>query len=176
MKVFEILRVKESAALFTVAPDVPMLDAVNIMAEKDVGSLIVTEHGRLSGMLTFREVMSVLHAQGGQLGNAPVRDHMNRMPLTISSETDIDDVRRQMLEHHARYVPVVDEGVLAGVISFYDVAKAVIESQDYENKMLKGYSRTGRRRWVSRMAAWRATQDCTPCSYSAPRLFKARRD
>jgi CBS domain-containing protein len=139
MKVSEILRVKGSSVLFTAAPDMPMLEAVNTMAEKDVGSLVVTEDGKLAGMLTFREVMTALHANGGSVGSAPVREHMNHQPLIISSATDIDDARRLMLERHARYVPVVDEGVLTGVISFYDVAKAVIETQGYENRMLKGY-------------------------------------
>lgn len=66
---------------------------------------------------------------------------MDRDMLTISPETEINDIRRMMLEHHARYVPVLDGSMLMGVMSFYDVAKAVFEEQNFENKMLKAYIR-----------------------------------
>ncbi len=61
--------------------------------------------------------------------------------MTCSPETDLDEVRRLMLECHARYLPVMDGAMLMGVISFYDVAKAVVDSQNFENKMLKAYIR-----------------------------------
>ena len=66
---------------------------------------------------------------------------MDDHPLTCTSETDLDEVRRMMLDRHARYLPVLDKKMLMGVISFYDVAKAVVESQNFENKMLKAYIR-----------------------------------
>lgn len=138
MKVSEILKVKGNI-LFTVTPDSPMLDAVHAMAEKDIGSLVVMEGGSLIGMLSFREVMSTIHANGGAVGRDSVRQHMNTQPITIAADAEINDVRRLMLEKHARYVPVLDGKNLVGVISFYDVAKAVFEAQSFENKMLKSY-------------------------------------
>jgi CBS domain-containing protein len=66
---------------------------------------------------------------------------MDDAPITCTSETDMDEVRRMMLNNHARYMPVIDNRVLMGVISFYDVAKAVVDSQNFENKMLKAYIR-----------------------------------
>ena len=62
-------------------------------------------------------------------------------PLTCTMETELDEVRRMMLERHARYMPVMDKRMLMGVISFYDVAKAVVDSQNFENQMLKAYIR-----------------------------------
>jgi CBS domain-containing protein len=56
-------------------------------------------------------------------------------------ETDMDEVRRMMLGRHARYMPVMDQRMLMGVISFYDVAKAVVDAQNFENRMLKAYIR-----------------------------------
>lgn len=138
MKVSEILKVKGNI-LFTVTPDSPMLDAVHAMAEKDIGSLVVMEAGNLIGMLSFREVMATIHANGGAVGNNSVRDHMNPNPITITSNADVDECRRLMLDGHARYVPVLDNKNLVGVISFYDVAKAVLEAQSFENQMLKSY-------------------------------------
>jgi len=138
MKVSEILKVKGNI-LFTVTPDSPMIDAVNAMAEKDIGSLVVMEGGNLIGMLSFREVMATIHANGGAVGGDTVRKHMDAHPLTISCQAEVDEVRRLMLNHHARYVPVLDNNNLVGVISFYDVAKAILEAQSFENKMLKSY-------------------------------------
>ena len=111
------------------------------MAEKDIGSLVVMEHGDLVGMLTFREVIAAIVAQGGGLGNRHVRSVMDDAPLTCTPATEIDEVRRMMLMRHARYMPVLDQRTLMGVISFYDVAKTVVDAQDFENRMLKAYIR-----------------------------------
>ncbi len=139
MKVSDILRVKGST-LFTVTPDEPLSTAVSAMAEKDIGSLVVMEHGDLVGMLTFREVILAIVSNGGQVGGQ-VRKAMDDAPVTCTVETDLDEIRRIMLERHARYMPVMDKRMLMGVISFYDVAKAVVDSQNFENKMLKAYIR-----------------------------------
>ena len=140
MKVSEILKVKGDI-LYTVNPDRPLLEAVDTMAEKDIGSLVVMEFGELVGMLTFREVIKTLHVNKGAVGTDTVRKHMDDHPITITPDTEVNEVRRLMLEKHARYVPVVNAKTLLGVISFYDVAKAVLEAQSFENKMLKAYIR-----------------------------------
>jgi CBS domain-containing protein len=140
MKVSDILRVKGNT-LYTVTPEDPVAMAVQIMAEKDIGSLVVMERGEMVGLLTFREVILTVVKNGGAIGSAQVRASMDDHPLTCTSETELDEVRRMMLDRHARYLPVLDKKMLMGVISFYDVAKAVVESQNFENKMLKAYIR-----------------------------------
>ena len=140
MKVSDILLVKGNT-LFTIAPDEPLGHAISAMAEKDIGSLVVMEHGDLVGMLTFREVIVAIVKNGGVVGTTSVRSAMDDHPLTCTSETELDEVRRMMLERHARYMPVMDRRMLMGVISFYDVARAVVESQNFENRMLKAYIR-----------------------------------
>ena len=140
MKVSDILRVKGNT-LYTVTPAEPLAKAVDIMADRDIGSLVVMEHGDLTGMLTFREVIQAIVKNGGAVGTLLVRTAMDDHPLTCTSETELDEVRRMMLERHARYMPVMDKRMLMGVISLYDVAKAVVDSQNFENKMLKAYIR-----------------------------------
>ncbi len=140
MKVSDILRLK-GGTLFTARPDEPLAEAAALMAERDMGSLVVMSHGDLVGMLTFREVIQAIVKNGGNLGGTLVRSAMDDAPLTCTLETEMDEVRRMMLERHARYMPVMDHGMLMGVISFYDVAKAVVDSQNFENKMLKAYIR-----------------------------------
>ncbi len=140
MKVSDILRVKGST-LYTVQPDQPLSEAVNTMAQFDIGSLVVMEHGDVVGMLTFREVIQAVVRNGGSIGDIRVRSVMDDHPLTCTPDTEIDEVRRMMLSRHARYMPVMTQKTLMGVMSFYDVAKAVVDSQDFENRMLKAYIR-----------------------------------
>jgi CBS domain-containing protein len=140
MKVSDILRVKGST-LYTADPSQLLGDAVRVMSDMDIGSLVVMEHGDLVGMLTFREVIQAVVKNGGTVGTTIVRTVMDDAPLTCTPETDMDEVRRMMLQRHARYMPVLERRTLMGVVSFYDVAKAVVDSQDFENRMLKAYIR-----------------------------------
>ena len=140
MKVSDILRVKGNT-LYSIRPDQPLGQALAMMAELDIGSLVVMEHGDLVGMLTFREAISAVVRNGGTAGTTIVRTVMDDAPLTCTPETEMDEVRRMMLQRHARYMPVMEKRALMGVISFYDVAKAVVDAQDFENRMLKAYIR-----------------------------------
>jgi CBS domain-containing protein len=139
MKVADILRVKGST-LFTVTPQATLWSAVQTMAENDVGSVVVMDRGQLAGMLTFREVLSKVHANGGSVGDGTVRAAMSAARV-VAPDTDVMELRRMLLEEHTRYLPVMDGSTLMGVVSFYDVAKAVLEEQSYENRMLKAYIR-----------------------------------
>jgi CBS domain-containing protein len=140
MKVTDILRVKGNT-LYTITPDTPLAEAAKTMSDLDIGSLVVMEHGDLAGMLTFREVIQAVVNNGGSLGTRLVRSVMDDAPLTCTPETEIDEVRRMMLQRHARYMPVLERRELMGVVSFYDVAKTVVDAQDFENRMLKAYIR-----------------------------------
>jgi CBS domain-containing protein len=148
MQVSEVLRVKGNT-LFTVTPATMLSDCVVTMAEHDIGSLVVMDHGRLAGMLTFREVLRVLAKRQLEQRSGPtppvaeiiVRDVMNPEPRIAAPSMDVNELRRTMLEHHQRYMPVMDGDILLGVVSFHDVAKAVLEEQGFENRMLKAYIR-----------------------------------
>jgi CBS domain-containing protein len=97
------------------------------------------DHGRMTGILTFAEVLKALADGGGSLGERKVGDLCQRDPLTATPHLDVMELRRGMLERHARYVPVMEGATLQGVVSFHDVAKAVYEEQSFENRMLKSY-------------------------------------
>ena len=138
MQVKEILRVKGNR-LVSAEPAGRAVEAVSTMAKENLGSLVVMEQGRMVGMLTFHELLRALASRGGALGELRIGDIMVRDPVTAAPEMEVNDLRRAMLESGARYLPVMQDGRLLGVISFRDVAKAVLEEQDFENKMLKGY-------------------------------------
>ena len=140
MKVSDILRVK-GGTLYTITPEDTLADAASLMAEKDIGSLVVMSHGLVVGMLTFREVIQATVKNGGTFDTMSVYRAMDSGPLICTMETELEQVRHMMLERHARYMPVMNNKMLMGVISFYDVAKTVVDSQNFENKMLKAYIR-----------------------------------
>jgi CBS domain-containing protein len=138
MQVKEILRVKGNR-LVTTEPTSRAAEAVATMARENLGSLVVLDSGRMIGLLTFHDVLRALAQRSGSLGEVRVGDIMEGDPVTAEPDMEVNDLRRTMLESGARYLPVLQAGRLIGVISFRDVAKAVLEEQDFENKMLKGY-------------------------------------
>ncbi|MBK7676237.1 MULTISPECIES: CBS domain-containing protein [Candidatus Accumulibacter] len=146
MEVKEVLQVKDSA-LFAVHPDQPLSEAVIMMSENDIGSVIVMEGGKLAGMLTFREVLSILAKRQTErrVGPTPpiaeilVIEAMDPNPPTTDPDMDVDELRRMMVDTHTRYVPVMEGDTIVGIVSFHDVAKAVLEERNLENKLLKAY-------------------------------------
>src|SRR3546814_5609891 len=92
------------------------------------------------GMVTFREIIRHLHAKQGNTGENTVLSIMNDAPISVTPNTSADEVQRLMLEKHARYIPVMDGPMLLGVISFYDMAQAIVAAQQFENDMLKARS------------------------------------
>ena len=138
MQVREIIQLK-GGTLFTATPQQSLASAIDTMASLDMGSLVVMQDGKMAGMLTFREVMLALKAHASGTDGVLVGDVMVKTPVTAHLDMEANDLRRLMIEKHSRYLPVLDGDTLMGVISFLDVAKAVLEEQSFENKMLKSY-------------------------------------
>ena len=137
MKVREIIRLK-GGTLYTAAPDQTLASAIEQMARLDAGSLVVLTGSKMEGMLTFREVLKAVSTQKDSTA-VTVAQVMVKDPVTASPEMEANELRRLMIEKHMRYLPVVEQGELLGVISLLDVAKAVLEEQGFENQMLKNY-------------------------------------
>ncbi len=140
LKVSEILRIKGNT-LFTASPETSVIQALETMSEHDIGSLVIMDHGNLAGMLTFREIIRHVNGNHGAVGSTTIRSIMDANPVRVSPDTEADAVQRLMLENHSRYIPVMDGPMLMGVISFYDMAQAIVAAQKFENSMLKAYIR-----------------------------------
>ena len=138
MLVSEILRIK-GTTLYTTPSDAAVVAAIKVMVQLDIGSLVVMDKGRMTGIVTFAEVLAALAEREGTLGALTIGDIVVRDPPTATPGLEVMELRRMMLERHARYVPVLEGTTLLGVISFHDVAKAVYEDQSFENRMLKRY-------------------------------------
>ncbi|UCV10813.1 CBS domain-containing protein [Dechloromonas denitrificans] len=138
MQVREIIQLK-GGTLYTATPQQSLASAIDTMADLDVGSLVVMDAGKMAGMLTFREVLKAMKAHDACPVGVTVGDVMVKDPVTAFPDMPANELRRLMIEKHSRYLPVLDGHLLMGVISFLDVAKAVLEEQSFENTMLKNY-------------------------------------
>ena len=138
MIIRDILNMK-GGAIFSMAPEGRVSDAVGLMVKHDIGSLVVMEGGRMTGMVTFREVLQALDTHGGNLADLRIREVMVHNPISGSPGDTLDHLREVMTKNHVRYLPVTEDDKLLGVISFHDVAKSVIKETSFENRLLKRY-------------------------------------
>jgi CBS domain-containing protein len=138
MVVRDILNMK-GGAVYSTPPDATVAAAVGLMVRHDIGSLVVVEGERMTGMLTFREVLNALDAGRGNLADMRVNEVMVRNPLCGSPADTLDQAREVMTRNHIRYLPITEGERLLGVMSFHDIAKAVINETNCENRLLKRY-------------------------------------
>ena len=138
MIVRDIVKMK-GGTVYSVEPQGMVADAVSTMVKRDIGSLVVLDGAKLAGMLTFREVLTALDAHRGSLAGLEVQDIMLKNPVCGSPEESLESLRELMNKDHIRYLPVREGDELLGVISFHDVANAVIKETSFHNRLLKNY-------------------------------------
>ncbi len=139
MSIREILASKGAGEVLSISPDSTVVEAINIMTQLNIGSLVVKQDEKMVGLLTDRHVVRALTRAGGNLSQAKVRDAMEAKPIIGQLDDNVDSVRRQLTENHISHLPVVDKGEVVGIISFYDVARTVLSNIEFENKLLKKY-------------------------------------
>ena len=138
MIIRDILKAK-GGTVFSVGPGAAVSEALAMMVRSDIGSLVVLDGARLAGMLTFREVLRALDANRGNLAGLKVSDVMIREPACGHPDDSLESLRELMNKDHIRYLPVKEGDKLVGVISFHDVANAVIKETAFHNRLLKSY-------------------------------------
>ncbi|WP_433377693.1 CBS domain-containing protein [Streptosporangium sp. CA-115845] len=124
----------------TVRPDATVTELLAILAEKNVGAVVVSEDGSsIAGIVSERDVVRRLHDRGARVLTDPVSSIMTTEVRTCLPDTDADDLRQTMTTHRIRHVPVVDAGRLAGIVSIGDVVKSSIEALETEKAYLVDY-------------------------------------
>ncbi len=144
MKVKDILQNKRRRGeILRVRAGDTVAAAVKIMVENDTGSVAVYDGEHFAGMLTFREVLIALEKHGFDKAAAADCGGLidEERGGCATPEDGVDQIRNLMTSKHIRYLPVVQEGRMTDVISFYDVARSVAKAADFENRMLKEYIR-----------------------------------
>lgn len=137
----EILNAKEIRETYTVLPTTRVLDALKLMADKGVGSLLVVENRRLVGIVTERDYARkvILMARSSQ--TATVADIMSTDLLPVNPDQTLEECMELITEKRVRHLPVMDEGRLLGVISIGDVVKTYISQQQHTIEHLEQFIR-----------------------------------
>ncbi len=111
-----------AGALITCAPDTPVADAAQLMRERDTGDVLITNHGRLLGIVTDRDIAIRAAASGADPTVAPVGKFMSKRVVTGHPNWDLDRIGKTMGRHQIRRLPIVENGMLLGIISLGDMA------------------------------------------------------
>jgi CBS domain-containing protein len=136
--VAEIFRTKGSG-IWSLPPDVPVYSAIEMMAEKGVGALLVVEDAELIGIISERDYARKVILKGRSSKDTSVRDIMTSPPLTVSSSCAIDEAMRIMTANRIRHLPVLDNGRLRGVVSIGDLVNWIITTQQETIGHLESY-------------------------------------
>lgn len=134
-----ILAQKSGGAVWSVAPEATVYEAIALMADKNVGALLVVENGKLVGILSERDYTRKVMLRGKRSRETQVREIMSTQLTTVTPKEGIDDCLRFMTEKRVRHLPVVSEGEIRGVISIGDLVKHVISAQSAALDQLERY-------------------------------------
>ena len=134
----EILRGK-GHEVWSVRPDDKVLDALRLMADKGIGSLVVKDGERLVGIFSERDYARKVVLAGKTSSDTPVREIMSSSVVTVSGKQSVQECMGIMTEHRIRHLPVMDKEKVAGVLSIGDLVKAVIEDQQFTIRELEKY-------------------------------------
>ena len=139
MKTVEQILEGKAQRLLSVAPDETVYDALKMMAEHEVGALIVLDGERLVGIFSERDYARKVILHGKSSREIPVRDIMTSRVITVRLNQTLADCMTLMTDHHIRHLPVVTDGELAGLVSIGDVVKGIITEQEFLIDQLQNY-------------------------------------
>jgi CBS domain-containing protein len=139
----QILRDKGSQVL-SIQPDALVYDALKLMAEKDVGALLVLEKGRLVGIISERDYARKVVLKGRSSLDIPVRDIMIERVMFVRPEQTVDECMALVTEKHVRHLPVLVGDRVVGIVSIGDLVKASIDEKNFIIKQLENYITGGR--------------------------------
>ena len=133
------LLAKKGSEVWSVSPDATVYDALQLMAARNVGAVLVLDDGELVGILSERDYARQVILKGKASRDTPVRDIMTTSVVSVSPDRTIDDCMALMTERRIRHLPVLKSDVLLGVLSIGDVVKAVISEKEFHIEQLESY-------------------------------------
>jgi CBS domain-containing protein len=139
MKTVRDLLARKGGSIWSVAPHSTVYEALQLMAEKEIGAVIVLETGRPVGIFSERDYARQVILKGKASKDTPVRDVMTSKVVFIRPERDIEDCMALMTDKRIRHLPVLDQDTLVGIISIGDVVKAVISEKQFLIEQLESY-------------------------------------
>jgi CBS domain-containing protein len=132
----------KGAAIFSVDPDAPVLEAIRLMADHSVGALLVMREQRLLGVVSERDYARKVILRGCASSETPVRQIMSSPVLTVRPEQTVRECMQLMTERRVRHLPVLERERVLGVLSIGDLVRAVLEEQQQTIEDLERYIRS----------------------------------
>ncbi|WP_080057134.1 CBS domain-containing protein [Spirosoma aerolatum] len=139
MKIRQILQGKSINALYSVSSDQTVLTALELMADKNIGAVLVVDKGALTGIFSERDYARKIVLKGRHSDDTKIADVMTANVITIAPDQSLEECMRIMSDKHIRHLPVMDKGELVGIISINDVVTAIIRDQKTRIDSLESY-------------------------------------
>ena len=139
MKTVKQLLESKSHGLCTIGPDARVFDALKLMAEKDVGALLVVENDKLVGILSERDYARKMILRGKSSHDTPVKEIMTERVICVQPSRTTDECMALMTEKRIRHLPVIENDKLVGVLSIGDLVKETISEQQFMIQQLESY-------------------------------------
>ena len=130
---------KKGSDIWSTTPDASVYDALLLLAEKNVGALLVLQEGELVGIISERDYARKVALRGKASIETPVKEIMTEKVVTVSPQTTVEEAMALMTDKRIRHLPVVEEGKLVGVISIGDLVKSIIAKQEVMINQLENY-------------------------------------
>lgn len=139
--VAQLLNAKSDQQVYTITPDAMVIDALRLMAEKNLGGLPVVEANQVVGFFSERDYARRLALKGRASDETAIREVMTSPVITVDTHLNVDKCMSIMTERHLRHLPVVENGELLGLLSIGDLVKAAIAEQANLIQQLEQYIR-----------------------------------
>ncbi len=139
MKIKNVLLGKSRNAVFSIPSNTTVLDALTVMAEKNIGAVLVVDDNKLTGIFSERDYARKGILQGRSAGKTTVSEVMTAKVITISPTQTLDEAMVIMSEKHIRHLPVLEDETLVGIISISDVVTSIINEQKVRIASLESY-------------------------------------
>ena len=135
----QLMQENKETAPWSVSADATVLEGLKMMAEKNVGAILVEENGQMVGIFSERDFARKIIEQGKCTIETNISDAMTREMVTIDAENSLEDSLSLMVRYHIRHLPVMDKGRLVGMVSMRDVMEAIIFKKDSTIENLENY-------------------------------------
>jgi CBS domain-containing protein len=130
---------QKGSAMWTIPPDATVYEAIKLMAEKNVGSLLVLSDGKLVGLFTERDYARKIVLQGKSSKDTRVREIFTGVVITVKPQDSVEDCMKLMTEHRVRHLPVVEKENVVGIVSIGDLVNWTISAQDAQIAQMEQY-------------------------------------
>lgn len=145
LTVYDLIRTKGSREIWSISPDATVFEALQVLAEKNIGALLVMTGDKVDGIMSERDCVRKIDLAGKRSRDMTVREIMTTQVLYLDIKQSLEECMAIMTEHKVRHLPVLENQRLVGMVSIGDVLKEIVSDQQYMIEQLSRYINGGGR-------------------------------